>query len=478
MYKINRAMLIDFYELTMANGYFEEGKHNEIVYFDVFYRSNPDRGGFSLFAGLYHIIEYIRDLHFTEEDIEFLRSKNTFSDGFLEHLKDFKFTGDVYTFREGSVMFPNEPIMTIRATLLEAQLVETYLLQIINHQSLIATKAARIKYAAGERKVIEMGARRAHGLTSSLEGTRAAYIAGIDSSSNVIGDQLYGIPSGGTMAHSWVQSFDSEYEAFVSYARTYPENTTLLVDTYNTLNSGIPNAIKVITEMLLDNPEAHYAIRIDSGDLAYLSKKARMMLDEAGLYKCKIVVSNSLDEHLIRTLLNQEAPIDIFGVGERLITAKSDPVFGAVYKIVAKEVNHQIKPIIKISDNPVKITTPGYKKVYRVYGKDNRAIADYIAVHDEVIDTEKPLMLFDPIHTWKRKEVTEYSIEELQVQIFKQGKLVYDVPTLEEVKAYAQKSLNELWTELRRFSNPHKYYIDISQKLWDIKNDMIQKYRH
>lgn len=478
MYNLNRAMLIDFYELTMANGYFEEGKHNDIVYFDVFYRSNPDKGGFALFAGLFHIIEYVNSLNFTDEDIEFLQSKKIFDERFLDYLRTFKFTGDIYTFKEGSVMFPNEPIMTIKATLLEAQLIETYILQIINHQSLIATKAARIKYAAGNKKVIEMGARRAHGLTSSLEGTRAAYIAGVDSSSNVIADQLYGIPSGGTMAHSWVQSFDTEYEAFKVYARTYPENTTLLVDTYNTLKSGIPNAIKVIQEDLLDNEEAKYAIRIDSGDLAYLSKKARIMLDEAGLTKCKIVVSNSLDEHLIKTLINQEAPIDIFGVGERLITAKSDPVFGAVYKIVAKEEKGTIKPIIKISDNPAKITTPHYKRVYRVYGNKKRAIADYITIHDEVIDTSKPLVLFDPIHTWKRKEVTDYTVKEMQVKIFDKGRLIYDIPTLKEVRSYAQESLNELWTELRRFSFPHKYYIDLSQELWDVKNAMIKKHRY
>lgn len=477
MYTVNRAMLIDFYELTMANGYFEEGKHNEIVYFDVFYRSNPDQGGFALFAGLYHIIEYVNSLRFTDEDIEFLKSKKIFDEAFLDYLRTFKFTGDIYTFKEGSVMFPNEPIMTIKATLLEAQLIETYILQVINHQSLIATKAARIKYAAGDKIVIEMGARRAHGLTSSLEGTRAAYIAGIDSSSNVIADQLYGIPSGGTMAHSWVQSFDSEYEAFQVYAKTYPDNTTLLVDTYNTLKSGIPNAIKVIKEELYGKEGANYAIRIDSGDLAYLSKKARFMLDEAGLFDCKIVVSNSLDEHLIMTLIEQDAPIDIFGVGERLITAKSDPVFGAVYKIVAKEEDGIIKPIIKISDNPEKITTPHYKKVYRIYSDKERAIADYIALHDEIIDPKEPLVLFDPIHTWKRKTVEDYTIKEMQVQIFEKGKLIYDIPTLKEVKEYAQSSLDELWTELRRFSFPHKYYIDLSQKLWDIKNDMIQKHR-
>lgn len=478
MYKINRAMLIDFYELTMANGYFEDGKHNDIVYFDVFYRSNPDKGGFALFAGLYHIIEYVNSLHFTEEDIEFLKGKKIFDEKFLDYLRTFKFKGDIFTFKEGSVMFPNEPIMTVKASLIEAQLIETYILQVINHQSLIATKAARIKYAAQEKTVIEMGARRAHGLSSSLEGARAAYIAGIDSTSNVIADQLYGIPSGGTMAHSWVQSFDTEYEAFKVYAKTYPENTSLLVDTYSTLKSGIPNAIKVIKEELLNKEGTNYSIRIDSGDLAYLSKKARTMLDEAGLPKCKIVVSNSLDEHLIKTLIEQEAPIDIFGVGERLITAKSDPVFGAVYKIVAKEEDNTIKPIIKISDNPAKITTPHYKKVYRVYSDAKRAIADYIALHDEIIDTSKPLVLFDPIHTWKEKEVTNYTLTEMQVQIFKDGTLIYDIPSLKEVREYTQKSLNELWTELRRFSFPHKYYIDLSQKLWDIKTEMINNHRH
>lgn len=477
MSEINEAMLIDFYELTMANGYFNENKHNEIVYFDVFYRSNPDKGGFALFAGLYHIIDYIKNLHFKPKDIAFLRSKNVFSDDFLDYLQTFRFKGDVFTFKEGSVVFPNEPIITVRATLLEAQLIETYVLQIINHQSLIATKAARIKYAAGNKTVIEMGARRAHGLDSSLEGTRSAFIAGVDFSSNVIADQLYGIPSGGTMAHSWVQSFDTEYEAFKSYAQVYPKNATMLVDTYNTLKSGIPNAIKVIKEVLLDIPESNYAIRIDSGDLSYLSKEARKMLDEAGLPECKIVVSNALDEHLIKSLTSQQAPIDVFGVGERLITAKSDPVFGAVYKIVAKEENGTIKPIIKISDNPAKITNPHYKKVYRIVNENKRAIADYIALHDEVIDESKPLVLFDPIHTWKRKEVTNYSVKEMQVQIFKQGELIYDIPTLEEVRNYAQKSLKELWPELRRFSFPHKYYIDLSQKLWDVKNSMIQKYR-
>ncbi len=474
---VNEAMVIDFYELTMANGYYEQNKHLETVYFDVFYRNNPDKAGFALFAGLERIVKYIQNLSFSKEDIEFLRSKNTFSEGFLEYLETFTFTGDIFSFEEGSVVFPNEPIITVKSNLLEAQLIETFVLQTVNHQTLIATKAARIKYAAKDKIVIEMGARRSHGMDASIEGTRSAYIAGIDATSNVAADQLYGVPSGGTMAHSWVQSFDSEYEAFKTYAMSYPQNATLLVDTYNTLTSGIPNAIQVIKEVLLDNKESSYAIRIDSGDLSYLSKKARELLDEAGLPDCKIVVSNALDEYLIQSLLDQGAPIDIFGVGERLITAKSDPVFGAVYKIVAKEQNEGIKPIIKISDNPIKITTPHYKKVYRVMSPENRAIADYITVYDEVINTNEALVLFDPLHTWKRKEIIEYQVKPMQVEIFSNGKLVYKLPSLQEIRSNASRSLNELWPEMRRFSHPHKYYIDLSQKLWDVKDSLIQKHR-
>lgn len=478
MTKLNRAMVIDFYELTMANGYFEQGKQNEIVYFDVFYRSIPDQGGYALFAGLEAIVKYIKDLHFTEDDISFLRDKNILSEGFLDYLTNFSFSGDVYSFLEGSIIFPNEPIMTIKANIIEAQLIETFILQTINHQTLIATKASRIRRAAKDKVVIEMGARRAHGMDSSIEGTRAAYIGGITSTSNVIADQLYGVPSGGTMAHSWVQSYNNEYEAFKAYAEIYPENTTLLVDTYNTLESGVPNAIKVIKELLVHNEESNYAIRIDSGDLAYLSKKAREMLDEANLPKCKIVVSNSLDERLIRTLLQQDAPIDIFGVGERLITAKSDPVFGAVYKIIAKEVDGDIIPIIKISDNPEKVTTPHFKRVYRVYGEDDEAIADFVAVHDEVFDESEPLVLFDPVHTWKNKTLIDYKLKDMREIIFKNGELVYDLPSLKEVRALATKNTKSLWPELRRFSFPHKYYVDLSKKLWDIKNDLLSKYRN
>ena len=473
---MNKAMMVDFYELTMANGYFNCGKKDEVVYFDLFYRSNPDAGGYSLFVGLTQIIEYINELHFSEEDIEFLRSKKTFSEGFLEYLKDFSFNGDITSFEEGEIIFPNEPILTVKSNIIEAQIIETYLLQTINHQTLIATKASRIKYAAKGRIVIEMGARRAHGLDSSVEGSKSAYIAGIDATSNVLADQMYSVPSGGTMAHSWVQSFDTEYEAFREYAIQYPDNATLLVDTYNTLEIGVPNAIKVIKEVLLDNKDSHYAIRIDSGDLAYLSKKARLMLDEAGLEKCKIVVSNALDENLIETLLSQNAPIDIFGIGERLITAKSDPVFGAVYKIVAKEVGHDIVPIIKISDNPVKITTPHLKKVYRIMSENNLAIADYLTTCDEEIDTSIPLVLFDPIHTWKQKEIVGYSVKNMHKVIFKNGTLVYDVPAVKEVRKRAMGNLDSMWPELRRFSNPHKYYVDLSQKLWDLKNNLMKEH--
>lgn len=474
---MNLAMMTDFYELTMANGYYNNGMKDQIVYFDVFYRKNPDQAGFAVFAGLESIIEYIKELTFSEEDISFLKSKNILSLEFLEYLKDFQFRGDIYAFEEGTIMFPNEPIITVKANIIEAQLIETFLLQTVNHQSLIATKAARIKYSAKDKVVLEMGARRAHGIDSSLQGTRAAYIAGVDATSNVLADQVYNVPSGGTMAHSWVQSFDTEYEAFKVYAQNYPNNATLLVDTYDTLQLGIPNAIKVIKEVLLGKENANYAIRIDSGDLAYLSKKARKMLDEAGLKDCKIVVSNALDEHLIKSLLEQDAPIDIFGVGERLITAKSDPVFGAVYKIVAKEENNTVKPIIKISDNPIKVTTPHYKKVYRVYGEDKNPIADYITVYDEVIDNNEPLLLFDPVHTWKQKEVTNYTVKELQKPIFKDGVLIYELPSIMEIRNKTISNLNSLWIELRRFNHPHKYYVDLSQKLWDIKEDLIQKHR-
>lgn len=467
-------MVIDFYELTMANGFFLEGKKDKIVYFDLYFRKTPDNGGYAIFAGLETMINYIENLNFTKEDVEYLRKQKLFDEEFLRYLLDFKFTGDIYAFKEGSIMFPNEPVVTVKAKLIEAQIIETFLLQTINHQSLIATKASRIKFAAQGKKVLEMGARRAHGESSSILGSRAAYIAGIDGTSNVASDQLFGVPAGGTMAHSWVQLFDNEYEAFKAYARHYPNNSTFLVDTYDTLGSGVPNAIKVIKEILLPINAKNYSIRIDSGDLTYLAKQARKMFDEAGLPDCKIIVSNALDERLIQTLITQGAPIDLFGVGERLITAKSDPVFGSVYKLVAIERNNKIVPKIKISDNEEKITTPHFKKVYRIYAENGKAEADLITLHDEVIDTNVPLTIFDQYSTWKTKTYEKYTLVEMQKPIFLAGKKIYELPTLKEVRAFAEKGLNSLWEELRRFDFPHKYYVDLSKKLWDVKQKLIK----
>jgi nicotinate phosphoribosyltransferase len=472
--KYRQSMVIDFYELTMANGFFLEGKKDKIVYFDLYFRKTPDNGGYAIFAGLETMINYIENLHFTKEDIEYLRKQKLFDEEFLKYLLDFRFTGDIYAFKEGSIMFPNEPVVTIKAKLIEAQIIETFLLQTINHQSLIATKASRIKFAAQGKKVLEMGARRAHGESSSILGSRAAYIAGIDGTSNVASDQLFGVPAGGTMAHSWVQLFDNEYEAFKAYAKHYPNNSTFLVDTYDTLGSGVPNAIKVIKEILLPIKAKNYSIRIDSGDLTYLAKQARKMFDEAGLPDCKIIVSNALDERLIQTLITQGAPIDLFGVGERLITAKSDPVFGSVYKLVAIERNNKIVPKIKISDNEEKITTPHFKKVYRIYAENGKAEADLITLHDEVIDTTVPLTIFDQYSTWKTKTYEKYTLVEMQHPIFLTGKKVYELPTLKEVREFAEKGLNSLWEELRRFDFPHKYYVDLSKKLWDVKQKLIK----
>lgn len=472
--KYRQSMVIDFYELTMANGFFLEGKKDKIVYFDLYFRKTPDNGGYAIFAGLETMINYIENLNFTKEDVEYLRKQKLFDEEFLKYLLDFKFTGDIYAFKEGSIMFPNEPVVTVKAKLIEAQIIETFLLQTINHQSLIATKASRIKFAAQGKKVLEMGARRAHGESSSILGSRAAYIAGIDGTSNVASDQLFGVPAGGTMAHSWVQLFDNEYEAFKAYAKHYPNNSTFLVDTYDTLGSGVPNAIKVIKEILLPINAKNYSIRIDSGDLTYLAKQARKMFDEAGLPDCKIIVSNALDERLIQTLITQGAPIDLFGVGERLITAKSDPVFGSVYKLVAIERNNKIVPKIKISDNEEKITTPHFKKVYRIYAENGKAEADIITLHDEVIDTNEPLTIFDQYSTWKTKTYEKYTLVEMQKPIFLAGKKVYELPTLKEVRDFAEKGLNSLWEELRRFDFPHKYYVDLSKKLWDVKQKLIK----
>lgn len=472
----NLTMLCDFYELTMSNGYFKCGIKDKTVYFDVFYRDNPDGGGFAVVAGLEQIVEYVNDLHFDGDDIAYLRSKNIFDEGFLEYLAEFKFTGDIWAIPEGTVVFPGEPLMTVRAKAIEAQFIETYILMMINHQSLIATKAARLTRAAKGRLISEFGSRRAQGADAAILGARAAYIGGVGATACTITDEVYGVPATGTMAHSWVQMFDTEYEAFKTYCEIYPNNATLLVDTYNVLESGIPNAIKVFNEVLKPKGISKCGIRIDSGDITYLTKKCRKMLDEAGWTGCKIIVSNSLDEYIIRELIRQGAEVDGFGVGERLITAKSHPVFGAVYKLCAVEdEDGTVRPKIKISENVGKITTPHFKRLYRLRGRDTgKAEADLICVYDEVIDDTKPLEIFDPLHVWKRKLMENFTAEELLVPIFKDGKQVYQLPTLEEIRAHHKREIEGMWEEVRRFTNPHNYYVDLSEKLWDIKHSMLK----
>lgn len=475
MKRENFAMLCDFYELTMANGYFRNGNGDRTLYFDLFYRSVPDGGGFAVAAGLSQVIEYLSELHFDDEDIDFLRSKNIFDEEFLQYLRDFRFTGDIWAVPEGTPVFPNEPIITVRAPAVQAQLIETYLLLAINHQSLIATKANRIVRAAEGRTVLELGSRRAQGADGAVLGARAAYIGGCHGTACVLTDQLYGVPSAGTMAHAWVQSFDCEYDAFRTFCELYPNNATLLVDTYDTLKSGVPNAIRAFKEVLLPKGITKCAIRLDSGDIAYLSKKARKMLDEAGLTECKIVASNSLDEYLIKDLLKQDAKIDIFGVGERLITAKSTPVFGGVYKLVAVE--HEdgtIEPKIKISENVIKITNPHFKKVYRFYDNETgKALADELCLYDEEIDETQPHTIFDQSAAWKTKTLTNYTAKSLLVPIFKGGELVYEEPSLEEIRESCLSQIDNLWDEVKRFENPHTYYVDLSKKLWDVKYGLL-----
>lgn len=473
----NLTMLVDFYELTMAHGYFENGMKDQIAYFDMFFRRVPERGGFAIMAGLEQLIDYLKNLHFTDEDIEFLRRKNMFSDAFLDYLKNFKFACDIYAIPEGTPIFPNEPILTVRGPIIQAQFIETMVLLSINHQSLIATKANRIVRAAEGRPVMEFGSRRAQGAQGAILGARASYIGGCIGTACTITDRDYQVPSLGTMAHSWVQTFDTEYDAFKKYAELYPENCVLLVDTYNTLKQGVPNAIKVFKEVLIPKGHRPGGIRIDSGDAAYLSKKARKLLDEAGLEDCKIVISNSLDEYIIRDLIIQKAPIDSFGVGERLITSKAEPVFGGVYKIVAVEKEGAMIPKIKISNNIEKITNPGYKQVYRLFEREtNKAIADVITLADEIIDDNHPYTIFDPEHTWKRKTIENFYAKPLLIPIFLNGKQVYNSPSLEEIVAYSKEQINTLWEEVLRFEHPHQYYVDLSKNLWTLKTDLLEKY--
>lgn len=476
--KKNLSMLADFYEFTMANGYFESGMKDVIGYFDMFFRNIPDDGGFAIMAGVEQLIGYLSNLKFSDEDIEYFRSKNMFSEEFLDYLRNFEFKCDVWAIPEGTPIFPGEPLVTVRGPIVQAQIVETMVLLTVNHQSLIATKANRIVRAAQGRPVMEFGARRAQGYEGAILGARAAYIGGVAGSSCTITDRDFGIPALGTMAHSWIQMFPSELEAFRAYARLYPGNCVLLVDTYNVLKSGVPNAIKIFKEEILPRGFKPGGIRIDSGDLAYLSKKARQMLDEAGLEDCPIVASSGLDEYLIRDLITQGAMIDSFGVGERLITSKSDPIFGGVYKLAAVEENGKIIPKIKVSENVQKITNPGFKKVYRLFDRDtNKAIADVITLYDEEIDDTKPYEIFHPYYTWKRKTVTNFYAKNLLVKIFDNGKQVYNSPDIHEIKKYCMEQIDTLWDEVKRFEKPHKFFVDLSLPLWNIKHKLLEEYR-
>lgn len=472
--QLNLTMLTDYYELTMANGYFEKGMANDIAYFDMFFRKIPDDGGFAILAGLEQMISYLDNLKFEERDIEYLREKGTFSEGFLEYLRNFKFECDVWSIPEGTPIFPGEPLVTVRGPVIQAQFVETILLLAINHQSLIATKANRIVRAAKGRGVMEFGTRRAHGGSGAVHGARAAYIGGCIGTACAIAERDYGVPALGTMAHSWVQMFPNEYEAFKAYAEIYPENCVFLVDTYNVIKSGIPAAIKVFKEM----KPVKMGIRIDSGDVTYLTKKARTMLDKAGLKDCTIVVSNSMDEYIIRDVIFEGAQIDSFGVGERLITSKSEPVFGGVYKLAGLEKDGIIIPKMKISENVEKITNPGFKTVYRLYDKDsNKAIADVITLDDEEIPSGDEYEIFDPEIIWKRKKISNFYAKNLRVKIFDKGKCVYQSPDIHAIRDYCKEQIDTLWEEILRFENPHEYYVDLSKDLWELRTKLIGEYQ-
>ncbi len=476
----NLSMLTDFYELTMMNGYLEKGMEDTVAVFDVFFRNIPDNGGFAIFAGLEQLIDYLKNLRFTEEDIEFLRNKKCFSEKFLDYLRNFEFKCDVWSIPEGTPIFPREPIIVIKGPAVQAQLIETVTLLIANHQSLIATKANRIVRAAEGRPVMEFGSRRAQNADAAILGARAAYIGGVGATACTLTDRDYGVPAVGTMAHSWVQLMGSEYEAFKAYAEIYPDNCTLLVDTYNVLKSGIPNAIRVFDEVLKPLGFRPKGVRIDSGDIAYLSRKARKMLDDAGYPDCGIVASNSLDEYLIGDLIRQGASINSFGVGENLITAKSDPVFGCVYKLAAVERDGVLKPVIKISESVGKITIPDFKTFYRFYSKESgKAMADYISLYDEPApDTSKPFTIFDPQDTWKKKDLEDVEARRMLVPIFEKGKCVYESPSLKEIKKYCAEQVDTLWDEMKRFEYPHRYYVDLSEKLWNIRSELLNETTH
>ncbi len=470
----NLSMLMDFYEITMANGYFEHGFKDTVVCYDMFFRKVPDNGGFAIMAGVEQLIDYIKQLKFEDDDIEYFRSKNLFSEEFLKFLKDFKFSCDVWAVEEGVPIFPNEPIVKVIGPAMEAQFVETMILLTINHQSLIATKANRIVRASSGRPVMEFGSRRAQGVTGAINGARAAYIGGCVGTACTIADKIYSIPALGTMAHSWIQMFDSEYEAFKAYARTYPDNCVLLIDTYNVLKSGLPNAIRVFKEEIIAKGHRPAGVRVDSGDITYLTKKIRAELDKNGMEDCKITATNSLDEYIIRDLLLQGAPIDTFGVGERLITSSSEPVFGGVYKLASVYKNGREIPRIKISENIAKITTPCNKKICRLYeNATGKAICDVLVLADEPAPDGQPYEIFVPEHTWKRKTVEDYYVKELLVPIFEKGECVYESPSVEEIRSFCAQQISTLWDEVTRFENPHEYYVDLSPSLWQIKQELL-----
>lgn len=472
----NLSMLTDFYQITMGNGYIAKGFKETEVIFDMFFRRVPDKGGFAIMAGVKQVVDYIKNLKFTKEDIGFLRSKNLFREEFITYLEEFEFKCDVWAIKEGTPIFPNEPIIKVRGPVAQAQLIETMILLTVNHQSLIATKTNRIVRAAKGRDVMEFGSRRGHGYDAAIYGARASYIAGAMGSACTMAETTFGIPAIGTMAHSWVQLFDTEYEAFKAYAEVYPMTTTLLVDTYNVLKSGVPNAIRVAKEIIEPLGGRLKGIRLDSGDLTYLSIKARKMLDDAGLTDCKIVASNSLDEYTITSLIEQGAKIDLFGVGERMITAKSEPVFGGVYKLVAVNQNGVFVPRIKISENIEKITNPDNKQVYRLFDNETgKAIADVLTLNDEVIDESKPYEIFDQVHTWKRKTIRNFTARKLLEPIFVKGECVYKEEDIKDTRQYCLEQVDTLWEEVKRLENPHTYYVDLSQKLWNIKSELLNK---
>lgn len=473
----NLSMVMDLYEMTMANGYLGEHSDRVMVTFDVFYRNNPDNGGFAIFAGLEQVIEYIEHLHFAEDDIAYLRSLNLFPEEFLHMLANFRFTGDIDAFPEGTIMYPNEPVLTVHAPLVDAQLVETALLTQINHQSLIATKAQRIVHAAKGRAVADFGARRAHNMDAAVYGARAAYIGGVASTATLLAGKMFDIPVTGTMAHSWVMYHQDEFTAFSRYAQAYPDAAVLLVDTYNVLHSGIPNAIRTAREVLEPMGKRLRGVRIDSGDLAYLSKRARAMLDEAGLTDCTISASNSLDEYTITSLIDQGGCIDSFGVGERLITARSEPVFGAVYKLVCVEHNGVSEPRIKISETVEKITNPARKRVYRVYNKTGHAISDLITLYEEEVDVSEPYRYVNPSKPWRSRSYMDVTVRELQKPVMRAGRRVAPLPGLQEIRSYVARQLqDEIWEEEQRFDNPHLHKLVMSPAYYETKMDLLYKH--